>query len=117
MPSNHRYALQAGGFTQEELLTRAGRVGPQTALAIEHMLSGSIYPEQNYKACHGLLMLQKTYGPARLENACARALTGSRINYTLIKNILRSGLDKQLPLPVASPLPQHDNIRGAAAYQ
>jgi len=81
------------------------------------MLSGSIYPEQNYKACHGLLMLQKTYGPVRLESACVRALTGSRINYTLIKNILRAGLDSQPSLPTVTPLPEHDNIRGAAAYQ
>jgi transposase len=117
MPSNHRYALQVGGFTQGDLLARARQVGPQTALAVEHMLSGSIYPEQNYKACHGLLMLQKTYGPVRLENACVRALTGSRINYTLIKNILRAGLDSQLSLPTVTPLPEHDNIRGAAAYQ
>jgi transposase len=117
MPSNHRYALQVGGFTQGDLLARARQVGPQTALAVEHMLSGSIYPEQNYKACHGLLMLQKTYGPVRLENACVRALTGSRINYTLIKNILRAGLDSPLSLPTVTPLPEHDNIRGAAAYQ
>lgn len=64
-----------------------------------------------------MLMLGKKYSPQRLEAACSRALQGSRVNYTLIKNILERGLDKQLTLPDAPPLPDHDNIRGKDHYQ
>jgi hypothetical protein len=62
-------------------------------------------------------MLQKGFGAQRLEAACARALHGTRINYTMIKNILQAGLDKQ-PLVIQQQiqLPGHENIRGANHY-
>jgi hypothetical protein len=34
-----------------------------------------------------------------------------------IYKILERGLDKQMALPVAPPLPGHDNIRGKDHYQ
>ena len=64
-----------------------------------------------------MLMLQKKYGVQRLEAACSRALQGSRVNYTMIKNILERGLDKQLPLTGEHIIPPHDNIRGKDHYQ
>jgi hypothetical protein len=64
-----------------------------------------------------MLMLQKKYTAARLEAACTRALQGSRVNYTMIKNILEKGLDKQLSIPIPSTIPDHDNIRGKDHYQ
>jgi hypothetical protein len=74
--------------------------------------------EQNYKACFGMLMLHKKYTPQRLEAACARALQGTRVNYTMIKNILERGLDKQTQLPLnGSSIPDHNNIRGKDHYQ
>ena len=38
-------------------------------------------------------------------------------NYTMIKNILEKGLDKQPLLFDNNPLPEHDNIRGSGQYQ
>jgi len=81
------------------------------------MLDNSIYIEQNYKACFGMLMLQKKYGTPRLEAACKRALQGSRVNYTMIKNILERGLDKQTTLFEEHTTPAHENIRGKNNYQ
>lgn len=65
-----------------------------------------------------MLMLGKKYGSTRLEAACGRALQGSRVTYTLIKNILDKGLDKQTDLfnHANNPIPQHDNIRGKDHY-
>ena len=116
MPLNHSQARDAKGWTKEELLTKASRIGIRTTGVAELILKGSIYMEQNYKACFGMLMLEKRYGPLRLEAACALALTGTRINYTMIKNILGAGMDKQISIPIAKPLPQHDNIRGPQHY-
>jgi len=117
MPPHHQKMQQIKGFNREDLLAQAARIGTATVQAATLMLSNSIYVEQNYKACFGMLMLQKKYGRDRLEAACCRALQGSRINYTLIKNILEHGLDKQLPLLNEQPLPSHDNIRGKDHYQ
>ena len=81
------------------------------------MLQNSIYIEQNYKACYGMLMLQKKYSAQRLEAACSRALQGTRVNYTMIKNILERKLDTQLTLMPEHIIPAHDNIRGKDHYQ
>lgn len=117
MPLNHRQATDARGWSREELLTKAARVGARTAEATEKMLGNSIYMEQNYKACFGMLMLEKRYGADRLESACALALGGTRTNYTMIKNILGAGMDKQIRMTEEKPLPTHGNIRGPEHYQ
>lgn len=117
MPPHHLRMQQIKGFNREDLLAQAARIGTATVQAATLMLGNSIYIEQNYKACFGMLMLQKKYGSNRLEAACSRVLQGSRINYTMIKNILEHGLDKQLPLLNEQPLPSHENIRGKDHYQ
>ncbi len=117
MPPHHQRMQQIKGWNKDDLLLQASRIGSATLQAATLMLENSIYIEQNYKACFGMLMLQKKYPTARLEAACTRALQGSRVNYTMIKNILERGLDGQLSLPIAPPLPDHDNIRGKDHYQ
>jgi transposase len=117
MPPHHRHMHEIKGFNKEDLLKQAGCVGANTLKAASLILENSIYIEQNYKSCFGMLMLQKRYGIPRLEAACGRALQGTRINYTMIKNILERGLDKQLSILDEQPIPTHDNIRGKDHYQ
>ena len=65
-----------------------------------------------------MLMLEKKYTAQRLEAACTRALQGSLVNYTMIKNILEKGLDKQATLfDNENIIPSHTNIRGKDNYQ
>lgn len=116
MPPHHQRMQQIKGWNKDDLLMQASRIGPATLQAATLMLENSIYIEQNYKACFGMLMLQKKYMTGRLEAACSRALQGSRVNYTMIKNILERGLDAQLSMPIEPPLPDHDNIRGKDHY-
>ena len=117
MPPHHRHMQEIKGFNKEDLLKQAERLGANTLKAATLILDNSIYIEQNYKSCFGMLMLQKKYGTPRLEAACGRALQGSRMNYTMIKNILEKGLDKQLTILDEQPIPTHDNIRGKDNYQ
>lgn len=103
---NHIYGpLRNQDFTSLEQLDAATLI-----------LENSIYMEQNYKSCFGMLMLVKKYGAARLEVACDRALKGPRVNYTMIKNILVRGLDMQINMPDTPPIPSHGNIRGKENY-
>ncbi|BAV06711.1 Transposase [Filimonas lacunae] len=117
MPPHHQQMQQIKGWNREDLLAQATRIGPSTYQAAALMLENSIYIEQNYKACFGMLMLSKKYGSGRLEAACARILQGTRVNYTMIRNVLERALDKQLPLEEAPPPLTHDNIRGKEHYQ
>ncbi len=117
MPLNHQQAIDAKGWTREELISKAARLGASVSCAAEQILGNSIYMEQNYKACFGMLMLVKRYGTQRLEAACSLALTGPRVSYTMIKNMLATGMDKQMPNRPDKPLPVHENIRGSRHYQ
>ena len=117
MPPHHRHMQEIKGFNKEDLLKQAERIGTNTLKAATLILDNSIYIEQNYKSCFGMLILEKKYSTLRLEAACARALQGTRINYTMIRNILEKNLDKQLSLPEQQPIPTHDNIRGKDNYQ
>jgi hypothetical protein len=61
-------------------------------------------------------MLAKKYGSDRMEAACGRILQGSRVNYTLIRNILVNGMDKLQDTPSVQPSLFHENIRGSQHY-
>lgn len=119
MPPHHQRMHQIKGFNRQDLLQQAGRIGEATVKAASLILENSIYMEQNYKSCFGMLMLKNKFSAARLEAACARALLGSRVNYTMIKTILERGMDKQTELfnNQQPPIPDHDNIRGKDYYQ
>lgn len=117
MPPNHLHMHQIKGWSKEGLLLQAAAIGEYTRYAAEHMLDNSICIEQNYKACFGMLMLAKKYTKERLEAACRRAASGTRINLLMIKNILVRSLDKQPLLFDNTPLPEHDNIRGSGNYK
>ena len=117
MPPNHLEMKNRKGWTKEGFLKQAARIGEYTCLAVNHMLSNSIYVEQNYKACFGMLKLEGKYTKERLEAACRRATNGTKVNYTMIKNILQHGLDKQPLLFDNTPLPIHENIRGSKNYE
>lgn len=116
MPPHHRHMQQIKGFNKEDLLKQAGRIGINTVKAATQILDNSIYIEQNYKSCFGMLMLQKKYSAQRLEAACERALQGTRVNYIMIKNILEKKLDQQINFFNEQPIPTHDNIRGKENY-
>jgi transposase len=117
MPPNHQRMQQIKGWNKEDLLAQASRMGAPVLQAATMMLENSIYIEQNYKACFGMLMLEKKYSTGRLAAACGRALLGTRVNYTMIKNILERGLDKQIPQTAAHIITDHENIRGKDHYQ
>jgi transposase len=116
MPSNHQQALVIQGWTKDDLLRKASNIGLHALKVAEHILSSSIYPEQNFKSCHGMIMLQNKYPKSRIDNACKRALNGTRIRYATIRDILLKGLDNQLNLFDEITIPKHDNIRGSQEY-
>jgi transposase len=119
MPPNHQHMVAMQGWTVEELLQKAGQVGEYTRQAADRILHSSIYPEQNFKACHAMIMLQKIYTPHRLEAACARAANVPRPTLKMIRAILKAGLDGQPLLfdQEDTRLPVHHNIRGPEQYR
>ena len=116
MPKKHK---EYAGWTPERIIRWAGKTGENTSMLIEKILKSRPHPQQGFRACLGILRLQKPYGQDRLEAACARALAINTVGYKSIESILKNGLD-QKPLPQEQPeLPaiEHKNVRGPEYYE
>ena len=107
MPQSHRqYAKWDSGRFQQW----AEKIGEHTAVAVQWILSSRKVPEQSYKACMALLKLSDKYSAARLEAACAKALSYTpRPSFKNVEAILKSGQDK-----IAEP--KNDNPPAATEY-
>jgi transposase len=119
MPENHKHYHERKGWDESYFLRKASSIGPSTQSYIQGVLNTRRFTEQTFNACKGILRLAKDFGAERVEAACTRALPSGVYVYKTIANILKSGLDKELHSQQTSlfQLPQHDNIRGADAYQ
>jgi hypothetical protein len=91
-------------------LQQARGVGPACAELIEQLLGDRIV--ERLRGAQGVLKFAETYGTARLEAACRRALAHASPAYRTVKSILIGGFDR-LPLE-ASPR-DHSNVYGGNA--
>jgi transposase len=85
---------------------QARTIGPACTELIEQLLTDRIV--ERLRGAQGVLGLVRTYGPARLEAACVRALAHASPAYRTVKSILVGGFDKR-------PLNSHD-IDGQSVY-
>ena len=116
MPASHRAHAQ---WSPGRLLNWGLSIGPSTRDVVRHLLEAKPHPEQGYRACLGILALEKRFGRDRLEAACRRALTTGAPSYRSVRSILINGLDQAPDLysEIADhPLPAHDNVRGPSYY-
>ena len=74
-------------------LMEATRIGSACAALIEALFADRVL--DNLRAAQGIVRLVKPYGAARLEAACARALSFGSPRYRTVKTILAKGLDQQ----------------------
>lgn len=118
MPANHKHYTEQQGWDEDYFIKEASRIGDNTVAAISEVLKQKIFIEQTYRSCMGIIRLANKYGKPRLEAACARALSfNSKVTYGALNNILEKCLDKQpLQATLDFRLPDHDNLRGADAY-
>ena len=118
MPTRHQKQQQ---WTPGRLLNWATKLGPDVQRFTQKLLDSKQHPEQAYRACLGLLNLEREYGAERLNAACSRALKTGGNRVASVRSILQSGLDK-VPLepPEGSDTQRvtisHENIRGAGFY-
>jgi transposase len=80
----------------------AEEIGTATVEVVQRYFSDPVLDRRH--TVIRLLHLRDTYGDARLEAACARALYFEDPHYLTIKEILRTGQD-QTPLPAPEPPP------------
>lgn len=116
LASSHQFVSE---WNADKFITWAGCISPATQQYIVRILQVATYPEQAYRSCVGILSFEKKVGRQRFIRAIDRATYYGAFNYTMIKNILQSGLDQVAfgDEVASSALPAHDNIRGPEAYQ
>jgi len=115
MPSAHRRYAE---WTPMRMMRQAEKIGPATIALVEAIMKAKPHPEQGFRACLGILRLEKSYGAQRLEAACHRGNDIGATSYGSVASILRHGLDKayaQENAPEGEPI-RHANIRGRGYY-
>ena len=115
MPKSHQAHVE---WTPSRLIHWAEGVGPATAELVRTILERKPHPEMGYRACLGVLSLEKLYTKSRLEAASQRAVQLQAFSYQSVKSILQRSLDRQLVLDPGSvaPGPRHENLRGPLYY-
>ncbi|MCI2808323.1 IS21 family transposase [Eoetvoesiella caeni] len=114
MPAAHRAHRQ---WTPQRLIDWGLTIGIATGTLIEQLLQRYKHPEHGYRSALGLLSLAKRYGKARLEAACALALSLQSYYYRTVREILVNGRDRLAPSSSADwQSPEHEHLRGARSY-
>ena len=123
-PKSHQRHLE---WSPSRLIHWGESIGPATGRVVTQILERFPHPEQGYRACLGLLSLQRRYDRARLEAACVRALATGATSYRSVKSILTTGVDQLsltetggLPIDASPPLrlpAAHAHVRGAEYYR
>ena len=117
MPKSHQAHLE---WTPSRLIHWAEGIGAATAELVRTILERKPHPEMGYRACLGILRLEKMYGKPRLEAASQRAVQLQAFSYQSVKSILKRSLDRQSALAPeavpAGPGPRHENLRGPFYY-
>lgn len=115
MPRSHREHLE---WSPSRILNWGSTIGPFTESCFKRLMDHCDHPELAYKACLGIIGLEKKYKKERVENACERAFRLGAVSYKSIKSILEKGLDKvKVHGEQQELLLEHENIRGKDYYQ
>jgi transposase len=115
MSSSHR---RYADWTLDRIRQEAAGIGPATTALCELTLERRPYPEQGFRACRGILRLERTFGRERLEAAAARAIDIGGLSYASVRSILDHKLDRQAANKRSAdgaPI-IHPNIRGSRYY-
>jgi transposase len=115
LPAAHRAHLQ---WSPGRLIHWGEKHGSACGEVIRRILASRPHPEQGYRACLGLLRLERQHGAERLEAACARALLLGSATYQTVGSILKRHTE-QLPVSEKADWnsPDHAHLRGPKYYQ
>lgn len=92
MPADHQKYLEWNG---ERFRKWAERIGSNTLMVVNSILSSNRVEQQSYRSCMGLLKLSEKYSYELLEGACKKALSFTKTpSYKSVKNILAASMSK-----------------------
>jgi len=119
MPVAHQQYAQSLGYRGSDFVNMAAAIGSHTHDYVEKMLQSRKHESHAYMGCLGVLRLggHNSYGPQRLEAACAIGLQLTRYSYKAIESILKNNADKNWHSGEAPSVEtNHENLRGPNAF-
>ncbi len=99
--------------TLEYTLGRAAAIGAATAELIGQQARRRAHPQETLRSAQGILRLARDFSPARLEQACERALALKAYSYRAVRTLIETPA-----APATRPALDlvHENLRGAAYF-
>jgi transposase len=94
-PDSHRAHAE---WSPERLIAWGASIAPPVGSVVESILRDKPHPEQGYRACLGVIRLEKKYGKERLAQACSKAIALRSPAYSTLKGMLERG-QEAVPLP------------------
>jgi transposase len=115
MPPDHQKYLKWNG---DRFRNWAKKIGSNTYLAVDAILTSKRVEQQAYRSCIGLLKLADKYSETRLETACEKALSFTATpSYKSVKNILTASKKEKFDGKNNKTVHnQHGITRGANYY-
>lgn len=121
--TSHNLPGRRGSYESDidGLLSRAAQIDNIVVHYLHAVIEDKRYPELAFRACRGIMNLEKKYGQDRLVSGCAAAMDARRYTISEMVEILETGADADY-LPCADvneqsrPTPAHSNIRGRDYY-
>lgn len=113
VPANHKAAKEVNGYTKEDLIKMATKIGQNTGVVVEKIIERCAYEQQGYKSSLGVIRLEKKYGQEKLEQAC-KALKEYKATYTSVKSYLEKNIGNLIVIKGEKGLEKkiiHHNIR------
>lgn len=95
-------------------LKQAEQIGPACLQLVRRLFDHKVL--DNLRAAQGVIRLGKSYGVARLEAACARALHFENVKYRAVKSILHQGLDQAPLYAQSNVIPLSSAYTGSARF-
>jgi len=117
MPKSHR---QFAEWTPEKVKKEAEKIGEYTKELINNIMANCEHVYKGVRVSSGIIRLEKSYGTARLESACKRALAINGCSYKSVESILKNGLDQvEATSTEQSQVTKqpHENIRGGDYFE
>lgn len=132
--ATHPRILKKGGYTTQKqhlcsehqhykqrsptyYMQRAYRHSETLYQYIHALFNQDKYPEQLYRSCDGILNLARKSNHKAFTKACSIALENQNYSYNFLKRILENNMIHNTDDQPDTPLPKHNNIRGASFYK
>lgn len=115
--SHHQQYLDR---SPEYYIQRARSYSPVLEEFFTFIFQGTVHPEQMYRTCEGLLRLRRSWkeSPQTYDEACRIALNNGQRSWRFVQQVLHNRTAHTDPsASQISPLPDHNNLRGANYYQ